>query len=408
MPDEPFSQLAEEAMMKQHGLDVDALRADTPACAQLLHANNAGSSLQPRPVTETVADYLALEQRVGGYEAAIERAEEFAAGYADVARLIGARSNQIAIVDSATRAWHLAFLAVPFQPGDRILTSMAEYASNYIAFLQLQERVPVTVTPVPNDESGQLSVQALANMLDERVRLVAITHIPTNGGLVNPAQAIGEVVADSPALYLLDACQSVGQVPVDVRALRVDMLTATGRKYLRAPRGTGFLYVGDTALDRLRPPVCDLFGAKWVGRDSYLLRPDARRFELYESNLAATLGLGAAARYAMRVGSDRYWPRIQALAARLRQALSEEPGITVVDQGEVKGGIVTFTVSGAEPADLVRRLRVEKINIWHSSVESTRLDMEERQLRSVVRASVHYFNTEQEIDRLVAAIGAIR
>ncbi|WP_344216110.1 aminotransferase class V-fold PLP-dependent enzyme, partial [Kribbella sancticallisti] len=235
-------------------LDIDALRADTPSCATLLHANNAGSSLQPTPVTEAVLDYLALEQRRGGYEAAIERSAQREATYADLGRLIGAQPHQIAITDSATRAWNLAFAAIPFKPGDRILTSAAEYASNYIAFLQLQERLPITVVPVPNDESGQLSVRALAELLDERVRLVAVTHIPTSGGLVNPAREIGELVAGSEALYLLDACQSVGQLPLDVSDLNVDLLTTTGRKYLRGPRGTGLLYVRDETLDQLRPP----------------------------------------------------------------------------------------------------------------------------------------------------------
>ncbi|MEU7864309.1 aminotransferase class V-fold PLP-dependent enzyme [Nonomuraea sp. NPDC049141] len=394
--------------MNQPTLDIEALRADTPATAALLHANNAGSSLQPRPVTETVLNYLALEQRRGGYEAAIERQAERAAVYDDVAHLIGAQPHQIAISDSATRAWNLAFAAVPFQPGDRILTSTSEYASNYIAFLQLQERVPVTVTPVPNDETGQLSVRALANLLDDRVRLVAVTHIPTNGGLVNPAAAIGEVVADSPALFLLDACQSVGQMPIDVRELKVDLLTTTGRKYLRGPRGTGLLYVGDIALETLKPPVSDLFGAQWTARDSYTLRADARRFELYESNIAATLGLGAAARYATEVGLRASWSRIRSLAGRLREALTAEPGITVVDQGQVQAGIVTFTVHGWQPPALVEQLRSRNINIWHSTVESTRIDMEERGLQSVVRASVHYFNTEQEVDRLVEAIGSAR
>jgi selenocysteine lyase/cysteine desulfurase len=355
-----------------------------------------------------VLEHLALEQRRGGYEAALECAAQREAGYSDLARLVGAQPDQIAITDSATRAWNLAFAAIPFEPGDRILTSAAEYASNYIAFLQLQERLPITVTPVPNDESGQLSVRALADLLDERVRLVAVTHIPTSGGLVNPAEAIGEVVADSPALYLLDACQSVGQLPLDVSDLKVDLLTSTGRKYLRGPRGTGFLYVRDDALDKLRPPISDLFGARWTSRDGYTLRPDARRFELYESNVAATLGLGAAARYALEVGPAASWRRIQSLADRLRQGLAAHAGISVVDQGLVQCGIVTFVVRGSEPRSLVERLRNQQINIWHSSVESTRIDLEERDLPAVVRASVHYFNTEAEVDRLVEAIDSVR
>ncbi|MEU8227377.1 aminotransferase class V-fold PLP-dependent enzyme [Kribbella sp. NPDC048915] len=389
-------------------MDIDALRKDTPACGDVLHANNAGASLQPRPVTEAVYEYLELEQRIGGYEAAIERADQIQSAYDDVAALIGAHPDEIAFADSATRAWQLAFNSVPFKAGDRVLTSVAEYASNYIAYLQLQERLAVDVVPIHNDETGQLSVQALADLLDESVRLVAVTHVPTNGGLVNPAEEIGALVADSDALFLLDACQSVGQLPLDVRDVKADLITATGRKYLRGPRGTGFLYVNEDALGRLHPANADLFGARWVERDSYQFRDGARRFELYESNLAGTIGLGAAARYANDLGMDSIWQRIRVLGEGLRTALADQRGITVVDQGDLRCGIVTFTMDGCEPRELVDKLRRQRINIWHSGVESTRLDMERRGLRSVVRASLHYFNTEQEVERLVEAIGAAR
>jgi cysteine desulfurase / selenocysteine lyase len=392
-------------------IDVDRVRSDTPGCRDVVHLNNAGASLPPRPVLDAVIDHLRLEAEIGGYEASDERREELEGVYDAIARLIGARREEIALMENATRAWDMAFYALPLRPGDRILTATAEYASNVIAFLQVAGRYPdgVRVEVVPDDDSGQLSVDALRAMLDERVKVIAITHVPTHNGLVNPAAEIGKVARDAGVTYLLDACQSVGQLPVDVREIGCDLVSAPGRKFLRGPRGTGFLYVSERVIDRLEPPFLDLHAAEWTGPGEFTVRPDARRFESWESYKAGKLGLGVAASYAMSLGLDAIAERVGALAEGLRERLAELPGVSVHDHGARRCGIVSFSVAGHEAAEVVSTLRARRINVSSADLSSSRFDFEAHGLPpSVVRASVHYYNTEAELDALRDALGDLR
>jgi len=387
--------------------DISRARSETPGADEVLHFNNAGSSLMPQSVLDAQIDHLRLEARIGGYEAAAVAADRVEHVYDAAASIIGAQPDEIAVIENATRAWDMAFYSIPFQPGDRILTARAEYGSNYIALLQVAARTGATVEPVPNDEHGQLSVAAQREMIDDRVRLIAITHVPTNGGLVNPAAEVGAVAREAGVLYLLDACQSVGQLPVDVEAIGCDMLSATGRKYLRGPRGTGFLYVRRDVIPTLEPPFLDNHAATWTAPDQYTVRDDARRFENWETNYAAKLGLGAALDYASNWGIEVTWERIKALAERLRAALADVPGVVVRDLGVERCGIVTFTVGGVGGQVVKERLAAQSINVTVSRTPSTRLDMEDRGLSEVVRASVHYFNSEAEVDRFVEAIDGL-
>jgi len=395
--------------------DVDRARADTPWCEAVLHLNHAGCSLAPRVVLDAQIEWLRSEAAVGGYELAEQRAGERDATYAEVAALIGASPDEIALVENATFAWHQAFWALGLRPGDRILTGNAEYATGWISFLQAERRLGVRIEVVPDDEHGQTSVEALARLLDDGrgpVGLVALTHVPTNGGLVNPAEAVGRLTRAAGVPYLLDACQSVGQMPVDVDAIGCDLLAATGRKFLRAPRGTGFLYARRALLDRtdpasLEPAYLDLDGAEVVAPDRYEMRSDARRFENWESNLAAGAGLRAAVAYARGWGLDAIARRVTAVAAVLRGRLSEVPGVVVHDRGQRRSGIVTFTKEGHGADEIRRVLARQAINVSVSLPSSTPLDAGRRGLPPLVRASVHYLTADDELDRTAAAVAAL-
>ena len=385
-------------------LDLERARRETPGCATVLHFNNAGAALMPQPVLDALQRHLQLEATIGGYEAAEREDAAVEHVYDALARLIGGHRDEIAVIENATRAWDMAFYSLRFGAGDRILTATAEYASNYIAYLQVAARTGAVVEVIPDDEHGQVSVEALRRMLDARVKLIAITHVPTNGGLVNPAAAVGRVAREAGVPYLLDACQSVGQMPVDVTELGCDMLSATGRKYLRGPRATGFLWVRRAFLEPMEPPFLDLHAATWVARDRYELRPDARRFENWETYYAGKIALGVAVDYALAWGLPAIRERVYMLAGQLRERLAARPGVTLRDKGAERCGIVTFTVEGCAAALIKQVLRSQAINVSVSSYAGTRLDMEDRKLPGVVRASLHYYNSEEEIERFCAAL----
>lgn len=393
--------------MEDLNFDLTRARRDTLGCENVLHFNNAGAALMPRQVLNAVVDYLQLEAEVGGYEAAERSHEAVENAYRAAAALVGCEEVEIAVVENATRAWDMVFYACRFNPGDRILTANAEYGSNYIAYLQVCRRTGARVEVIPNDEYGQVSVEALRNMIDDRVRLISITHVPTNGGLVNPAREVGRVAKEAGVLYLLDACQSVGQMPINVREIGCDMLSATGRKYLRGPRGTGFLYVRRDLIEQLEPPFLDVRAAKWTGKDHFEVRPDARRFENWETYYAGKVGLGIAIDYALEWGLEAIYGRVTALADGLRARLGDLPGVSVHDLGEERCGIVTFSIRGQDSEVVKRRLTDEGVNTWVSKPEDTLLDFDERGLGKIVRASVHYYNSEEEVDRFCQALAPL-
>ncbi len=387
---------------------MDLARSLTPGCAEVLHLNHAGASLLPQPVLDAVVGHLELEARTGGYEAAALAAPALDRTYAAVAELLGCRPHEVALTDSASRSWASIAYSVPLEAGDQVLTSRAEYGANAIALLHLRQRTGCEIVLVDDDEHGQLSLAALATALeDDRARLVSLVHVPTQGGLVNPAAAAGALCRQAGVPLLLDACQSAGQLPLDVEELGCDALTGTGRKFLRGPRGTGFLYVRASFLEQLEPAMLDLHAATWVAPDRFEVRPDARRFEMWEFDVAARIGLGVAVDHALGWGLPAIAERNRALAEGLRARLGSLAGVTVRDQGVERCAITTFTVHGRTAGDLAAALRSQQINVSVTSATSAQHDLPHRGLDQLVRASVHYTTTDDELDRFVAALARI-
>ncbi|TDB83028.1 aminotransferase class V-fold PLP-dependent enzyme [Actinomadura sp. KC216] len=387
-------------------MDIDELRSDTPGCANVAHLNNAGAALPPRPVIDAVAEHFALESTIGGYEALERNAAAAQHFYDAVARLIGARADEIAYVENATRAWDMAFYGIPFANGDRILTTTSEYSSNAIAYQQMAAAKGVRVEVVPDDPNGTISLDALeAELVKGGVRLVSLNHVPTHNGLVNPAAEVGRLCREHGVLYLLDACQSVGQLVVDVNDIGCDLLSATGRKYLRGPRGTGFLYARRDIVRTLQPPFLDLQAATWNAPNGYEVRQDAVRFETWERYVAGQIGLGVAADYASALGMPAIEERVLGLGQTLREELAALPGVTVLDRGVRPSGIVTFTLDGHEPPAIKAAARERGVNVNVTSPNSHGYDP--HAVPSAVRASVHYYNTENEIERLLSVLQSL-
>lgn len=387
-------------------MNVTELRADTPGIEHRIHFNSAGASLMPRPVIEAVEAHFRLEARIGGYEAEAEAAEAIDEAYRDVATLVGTSPDRIAMTEHATASFVAALSSVPFQAGDVLVTTRNDYVSNQIQYLSLADRFGVEVVRVPDAPEGGVDLQAMeATIHRRRPRVVAVTQIPTNSGLVQDVESVGAMCRARDILYLVDGCQSVGQMPVDVEAMGCDFFSATARKYLRGPRGAGFLYVSERVLDAgMEPLFPDLRGADWIADDLYQPAPDARRFETWEFAWGLVLGTGAAARYASDLGLQAIQDRARALASEVRDRLPSLPGGRVLDEGPELGATVTASFEGHAPGHLVTELRRRNINTTGQDRGDAVIDYDRKDVDGALRISPHYFNTREEIDALMEAL----
>ncbi|WP_315832780.1 aminotransferase class V-fold PLP-dependent enzyme [Bradyrhizobium prioriisuperbiae] len=390
----------------------------TSGCSHIVHLNNAGAALMPDCVLESTISYLRDEARFGAYETAERSRGAIERVYDIAAALLNCSPTEIAVVENASRAWNLAFGSIGFRAGEVVVTSTFEYANNYIAIMQAKKRHGLRIEVVPSTPLGELSLDALRNIIAShgaRMRVISVTHVPTNNGVVNPAEEVGSLIREAKAtgvlseraLYIQDACQSIGQIPIDARTGGFDILTTCGRKYLRGPRGIGLLYVRGGVFERQEcgePPMLDVRAAGWTSRDDYFVYRDGRRFETWDINFAAKLAFGVAIEHALFWGIRNIEAYVTSLAQRLRDLLGDIRGVRIHDVGRRRCGLISFSVSGADPLDVKEFLAARRINVSVSERALTRIDMENRNLDAVLRASVHYYNCMEELEALTEGV----
>ena len=387
--------------------EIRKFRDETRGTSERIHFNNAGASLPTNVVVDTVIHYLKEEAVYGGYETEYVHRDALDNVYTLIAKLIHAEKSEIAIAENASMAWGLAFNGIDFKKGDCVITSEMEYITNLLGFLHAKEKFGIEIKVISNDENGNFPLSALEAAISPQTKLIAITHVASSSGVVLPVREIGEIARRHGILYLVDACQTVGQMPIDVQEIGCDILAATGRKFLRGPRGTGFLYVRKELRNKLNVFFLDGHTASLISEEKFAIREDGRRFEVFEKNRALTLGLGKAIEYALGIGLGRIWQRIQFLAKEMRCRLDDIEGIQMHDRGDLKCGIVTFSVGKMEASQVKAELAAKKINVSVGPANLTLIYMKKNHLRTMVRASVHYYNTVEEINQMAEALNSL-
>ncbi len=383
--------------------NLERYRGETPGCKTKVHFNNAGASLMPTPVLDAIKNYLDLEAVTGGYETADLKTDEVNEFYLAAAKLINAKADQIAFTSSATNSFARALSCIPFEKGDSIVIANEDYVSNQIAFLSLEKRFGVKLFRAASKPEGGVDVDDMKTLIElHQPKLVSLTHIPTNTGLVQPVEAVGEMCKALDILYLVDACQSAGQWPIDVQKIHCDFLSVTMRKFLRGPRGAGFLFVSDKVLDRgMEPLFLDMRGATWTSADEYVLHSRGRRFEDWEIPYPLVLGSKAAIEYALEVGIENIRQRNTQLCDFIRKQLSKINGVKILDIGTPQSSIITIILPVAEPEKLVQTLRNKNINTSMATRGSAVIDFDNKHAEWALRISPHYYNTEEECDLLM-------
>jgi selenocysteine lyase/cysteine desulfurase len=390
--------------------EIHQFRNETLGTREVIHLNNAGSGLMPDVVTQAQVEHLQLESSIGGYEASWAQARVIQGFYDQCAKLFNTQALNIAFTSSATDAYTRALSSIPFEPGDVILTDRDDFVSNQIQFLSLQKRFGVQIIHIQNASTGGVDLEDVRKkLLLYKPRLLAITHIPTNSGLVQPVKEIAAIYKEyrnqfpDTTWYILDGCQSAGQRKLDVQELGCDFLSITCRKFLRGPRGTGALYISDRALGAgLEPLFIDMRGAEWKEANRYQQVPDAKRFEDWEFAYSTVIGTKVAIEYCLAIGEDRIQERVQYLAAYMRNQLS--PYVRVLDRGPELSALVTFHKEGTTAPAVIQHLAKHKINVVPSYRAFGLLDFDEKGVEWAVRASPHYYNTFEEVDRFIEEI----
>ncbi len=387
-------------------MNLEKIRRDTPGCHDKIFFNSAGASLMPSFVVETIKGYFEQEEQLGGYKVQDLQVTIINEFYEEVAKLLNCLPRNIAFANSATDAYAKAISSIAFKAGDTVLTTDDDYVSNYIAFISLKNRFGINILRSGNLENGDLDLEHFeAQIQEHQPKLVAVTHVPTNSGKIQDVVGVGKLCKKYDILYLLDACQSVGQMPVDVEEIGCDFLSVTGRKFLRGPRGTGFLYASDRMLEEgYMPLFADAGGADWIAAEQYRPHKEAKRFQLWENSYAILLGLKEAVKYLNDLGVQNVFDYNQTLLKQLTKGLQSIPGIKTYDEGSRRSNIITFRKGNLQQRQIKSKLDEAGIYYSVSGINYALIDYQKKGVDWTIRFSPHYFNTVEEINRALTIV----
>jgi cysteine desulfurase / selenocysteine lyase len=398
-------------------LDSKTIRADFPALHQQVHGkplvylDNGATAQKPRAVIDSLVRFYerdnanvhrglhALSMRAtDAYEGARTRVAKFV-NAADPAEIIFTRGTTEGI-NIVARSY-----AALLKPGDVILATEMEHHSNMIPWQQLAKATGAKLQYVPvlgADAEGGLDLAALDRLLTPQVKIFAFTHFSNTLGTINPAAELCRRARAVGAVTVIDAAQSIGHMPLDVRAIGCDFLSFSGHK-MCGPTGIGALYGRRALLDSLTPTETGGGIVVTVHYDSATWKPAPERFEAGTPNVAGAIGLGAACDYLDGLGREKIAAHDEALGKLAYEKLSTLPGIRLIGPRGSRGGLVSFAFNDVHAHDVVTFADEDGVALRGGHHCNQPL-MRKLGLTSTTRASFYVYNTEEEIDVLVASL----
>lgn len=390
-------------------MNVLKVREDFPILKDVIYLDSAATSLTPEPVLKAAMDYY-YHYRAnvgrGVYRTAQLADQKYRDAHKRVARFIGGRKGETAFTKNTTESINAVAYGLKWKKGDRIVATLLEHHSNLLPWMRLREK-GIELSIVKPDESGYLDPSDFEREVDDRTRLVAVSHLSNVLGTIAPVKEISRICRDHGTSLLVDGAQSVPHMAVDVERLGCDFLCFSGHKML-GPTGAGVLWMRDA--DSIEPLLTGGGMVEDVSPDGFERKKGYEGFEAGTPDISAGIGLGAAVDYLERIGIDEIAAHETKLAERLLRGLQELDGVEIYGPKETKGrsGVISFNVAGLLPHEVALMLDQASNTAVRSGLHCCIPLMKHLGLRQgCVRASLYLYNTEDEVERLLATLEEI-
>lgn len=366
-----------------------------------INFNNAGSSKNSNKVIKTIIAYLEEEQKLGGYLAAKLNRPKILNFYRVFSKLIKCKKSEISFLPSSTYGWNFFLNSISFKKNDNVIIFENEYGNNFISLLK-KKNLKIKVSKLSHD--GQVCFESLKENIDRNTKLVSVCHISSQCGNLIDVQKVGKIVKEinRNTLFLVDACQSIGQIDINVRKINCDVMIGSGRKYLRGPRGTGFIFIKDDLKKNLSPIISDSFSCKIVNMKKIIYKKNY--FETFEYSPALLLGLTEAIENIHSIGIKKIQKKIKKLSLYFRLKVRKLNGVIIFENECLISGINTIIINGFSTKEVLDYLLKKKILCSISDNKTSYHFFKTRKRKSLLRLSFHYYNDFKEIDFLIKTI----